>query len=393
MKRVPVVFLAPALALLFSSCGHTAQDAVPPAAIAEAPPPFSDPAPRSRDADNAGRFLAGLPAAGETPFAELVKDPAWAKHRAELDRAWANPETRTMPSMREFSKKELGGALAKTIAFYPFSGPDTLMATIFLPHSPTYIMIGLEPAGTLPTPAQFPREDLAKRLALVRDTVSSELVRSFFITKEMDRDFRGGVNDGLLAPILHLLVRTGHTILGYRYVRIDNQGAIVERTLAYKSTAKDWNLGVQVDFSTDEDKSVHQLFYFSVNLADDRLGKNQPPLDLIGRLKGMTTLFKATSYMMHRPEFGVIRSQVLQNSDAILQDDSGVPYHFFDAATWKVQLFGDYDRPYGSFRWLEQPDLRKAYNSPGTKPLGFRIGYGFSRIPSNMLLAIRHTAK
>jgi hypothetical protein len=33
------------------------------------------------------------------------------------------------------------------------------------------------------------------------------------------------------------------------------------------------------------------------------------------------------------------------------------------AALRKVQLYGDYRRPYGSFRWFEQPDLRKAYES------------------------------
>ena len=35
----------------------------------------------------------------------------------------------------------------------------------------------------------------------------------------MDRQFRGQVNDGLFVPILNLLARSGHTILGYKYVR------------------------------------------------------------------------------------------------------------------------------------------------------------------------------
>ena len=32
-------------------------------------------------------------------------------------------------------------------------------------------------------------------------------------------------------------------------------------------------------------------------------------------------------------------------------------------------------------------DLRDAYVSSGPKPLNFRIGYGYGRIPSNLLLA------
>jgi hypothetical protein len=53
-----------------------------------------------------------------------------------------------------------------------------------------------------------------------------------------------------------------------------------------------------------------------------------------------------------------------------------------------VQLYGGYSKPYGSFRWLEQPDLRKAY-AADAKPLAFRIGYGFSKAPSNLLFAVK----
>jgi hypothetical protein len=52
-------------------------------------------------------------------------------------------------------------------------------------------------------------------------------------------------------------------------------------------------------------------------------------------------------------------------------------------------LYGEYVRPYGSFRWLEQPDLRNAYLTQKPRPLPFRIGYGFRDIPSNLLFAGR----
>ena len=80
---------------------------------------------------------------------------------------------------------------------------------------------------------------------------------------------------------------------------------------------------------------------------------------------------------------------MVQTSGAVLQDDSGIPYHFFTGGAWRVQLYGDYQRPYGSFRWLEQKDLRTAYREPGVKRLPMNIGYGFRRITSNMLLAER----
>jgi hypothetical protein len=351
---------------------------------------FSEPTPRDRYADDVGRFLAGSPARPGSQFAALQERGDWVKHRRELDQRWSKIEDEPLPAMRVFQKQELSGiSVTNSTVFYPFSGPDALMLTILFPRSPAYVMIGLEPAGTLPTWKQLARKDLGKYLARVRTTIASELGRSFFITRQMDRQFRGQVTDGLFLPILQLLVRTNHTILGFRYVRLENDGQIVERAADYRAPGRIGNKGVEIDFRTDSDQSIHKLFYFSVNLSDKGLLGNQACLSFLAGLKGTTTFLKATSYMLHKQEFSTIRERILANSLAVLQDDSGIPYHFFATARWRVQLYGEYVRPYGSFRWLEQPDLRKAYQTLGPKPLDFRIGYGYGKVASNLLFAAR----
>jgi hypothetical protein len=163
----------------------------------------------------------------------------------------------------------------------------------------------------------------------------------------------------------------------------------VERAADYRAPGRIGNKGVEIDFRTDSDQSIHKLFYFSVNLSDKGLLGNQACLSFLAGLKGTTTFLKATSYMLHKQEFSTIRERILANSLAVLQDDSGIPYHFFATARWRVQLYGEYVRPYGSFRWLEQPDLRKAYQTLGPKPLDFRIGYGYGKVASNLLFAAR----
>ena len=102
----------------------------------------------------------------------------------------------------------------------------------------------------------------------------------------------------------------------------------------------------------------------------------------------MKTLLKSTSYMTHYPEFPIIRNEILAQSDELLQDDSGIPFQYFTAPEWKVRLFGDYEKPYGSFGYMVQPALRDAYKEHA-EPLPFRTTYGFSRAPSNLLLAHR----
>jgi len=312
------------------------------------------------------------------------------QHRRALDRRWHTLAEESLPAMRAFQKQELSGpSIANSTVFYPFSGPDALMVTILFPHSPTYVMVGLEPAGTLPAARQLEQKDLGTYLARVRTTVASELSRSFFITRQMDRQFRGQVTDGLFLPILQLLARTNHTILGFRYVRLESAGRILERAADYKAPGRIGNKGVEIDFRTDSDQSLHKLFYLSVNLSDSRLREDDAFLSFLDSLKGSTTFLKATSYMLHKEEFSTIRGRILALSRAVLQDDSGIPYHFFAAPQWRVQLYGEYVRPYGSFRWLEQPDLRKAYLTSRPKPLDFRIGYGYGRIESNLLFAAK----
>ncbi|HEV2689005.1 MAG TPA: hypothetical protein VGV35_10630 [Bryobacteraceae bacterium] len=298
---------------------------------------------------------------------------------------WAKAEKGMIGGLRQFQRQELGGALAKSTIFYPFGGPDALTAAICFPNNPSYVLVGLEPPGTLPSPDAFAKKDLAHYLGRFRASLSSELGRSFFITHEMDQDFRGQVTDGLLLPILHLLVRTQHIILGVRFVRLDEQGRIVQR----EDSGKFANKGIEIEFLSDSNPTAQTLYYFAVDLSDERLQDNKPFLAYASRLQGATTLLKATSYMTHRADFSIIRDLVLANSSVVLQDDSGIPFRWFPPALWNVRLYGAYNHPYGSFRGLAQADLRNAYLSSNPKPLKFAIGYGYARIPSNLLLARR----
>lgn len=382
-RRCNGVTLVLSISSLLFSCSHPTKIT---AQAAAAPDPFADPVPHSREANDAGRFLAGLPGTEGSSFAELQGKTAWEVHRRAMDRGWSTIQERTLPAMHQFQTTELDALpISNAVVFYPFSGPDALMLTVFFPRNPTYVMVGLEPPGTLPTPKQFAKKDLATALARERVTVDDELHRSFFITRQMDRQFRGQVTDGLLTPILQLLVRSGHTVLGHRYVRLTDDGQMVERV--HGATGETGSKGVELEFQNDADQSVHKLVYLSVNLSDSHLRDNKPFLAFMTKLNGVASYFKATSYMTHKPEFSIIREQVLSRSSAILQDDSGIPYHFLRDQAWQIQLYGKYVRPYGSFRWLEQADLKKAYLTTDPKPLEFQIGYGFRKMPSNLLFA------
>jgi hypothetical protein len=307
-----------------------------------------------------------------------------------MDAAWARADEKLIRGLREFQQSELSDpSFVKNVLFYPFSGPDALIATLCFPQSATYLMVALEPAGTLPTRAQLEKKNMAEYLNAMRTTVASELGRSFFITREMDSQFRGQVTDGLLVPVLMLLVRTQHTVLGYKFQRIDEAGKIVDRQGGVPVENKYANKGFTVEFRTDTDKSIHRIYYFSINLDNKHMNGNAGFLHYVNAMAPPTTLLKATSYMPHHDDFSAIRELVVDHSAVVFQDDSGIPFHLFTPDRWKLQLYGEYTKPYGSFAFLEQPDLRKAYLAGGVKPLSLRLGYGFGKVTSNLLLAQR----
>ena len=379
--------LAALLVLVAGGCSHPAPSAETPV---KAEPQPVDPVPQRRDADDTARFLAGMPGKPGSPYGELESAPAWKEHRELMDKAWTSTEGTLIAGLGEFQKSELAGApLATAPVYYPFGGPDALTPLLCFPRSATYVLVALEPPGTLPTPEKIDKKGLDQFLPALRNTMGSVLGRSFFITREMDRQFRGQVTDGLLVPILQILVRTGHTVNGIRYMTLNDDGQPTERPEVWHTAAKHGNRGVEISYRTDADNSVHHLSYYSVNLDDKHLADNVAFQKFSATLKGYTTMFKATSYMVHEPGFSKIRELVLDNAGAILQDDSGIPYRFFDAK-WKVQLYGEYTQPYGSFHFRIQKDLRQAYQSGGgVKPLPMRIGYGYGKVASNLLLATR----
>jgi len=371
-------------AIAAASCSHPA----PPESKVQAP--SVDPVPQSREADDTARFLAGLPSKTGSPYLELEADPAWKEHREVLDRAWHGAQNSLIDGLAEFQKKELATSpLSTEPVFYPFAGPDSLTPVLCFPNSPSYVMVALEPPGTLPSVTKLEKKDLSRYLPQLRTTMASVLGRSFFITREMDRQFRGQVTDGLMIPIAEILVRTGHTILGYRYLTLNDSGQPVERPAEWHTQNKHGNKGFQLSYRNDADGSVHHLSYYSVNLDDKHLSDNDAFRKYAATLKGSTTMFKATSYMTHNKDFSIIREIALATSAAILQDDSGLPYRLFDRAHWKVQLYGEYTKPYGSFHYRAQKDLREAYQDTAVKPLPMRIGYGYGRVASNLLLATK----
>jgi hypothetical protein len=348
--------------------------------------------PANRDADDAARFLAGMPGREGSPYKTLEGQPAWIEHARQMDEAWAGFEKRRKAGMMKFQQSELVGApVDGSPIWYPFSGGDALTMLVFFPGHTTYSMAALEPPGRVPTAAQFEKLDLSKELPQIASTLSSLLGKSFFVTREMDRQLRGQVTDGVAEPMLILLARLGYQINGYQYVQLDEHGKLVPRAVDTQRAAFGKNRGLSLDIERAGEKPA-TLVYISLNLDDSHMKDNSPFKSYVAGLGKSCTLLKSTSYMMHSDGFKIIRQMVLDDSALIIQDDSGVPWKYFTPEQWQVQLYGDYVSPFGKdFQFRTQKDLRAAYEEQrkDVKPLSFRMGYGAGKIESNLQVARR----
>ncbi len=342
-----------------------------------------------RTADATAHFLAGLPGPAKGPFHELETTEAWRSYSAEFARTWDEADREQLRPVDAFQKRELAPLhTGSDFIFYPFSGPDVIYALRFFPEGHTFVFAGLERVGHLREPASYKAARLDRDLRGWRRAVSSIFARSFFVTSEMDREFHGDVADGLLPLIVLLLARNGCTIQRIEYRTLQPSGELTK-----EEGSPRLHQAVEIRFRRGSDPAVRKLFYFSTNLAAE-FERNPAFANFLERQGHPDTLVKSASFLLHWKMCAAMRKYVMENSNLILQDDTGVPFHYLQAPQWQVSLYGRYSPPDRPFRKLYQADLAEAFQDPArVRELGFSLGYGHGKRPSSMILARRVTTR
>ena len=333
------------------------------------------------DLTDTAKFIAGMNVDQKSQFYPLQKSQFWVNYRNFIDPAWSKLEKQQLTKVSQWSQEELAKInQSNPRIFYPFSGPDFLYAYLFFPTAQEYVLAALEPVGTVPNFQELSESQRNKKLADVRDSLYSLLQFSFFQTKEMKSDLS---NQGVLPLILLFMARTNNRILDLQYIGLDQDAKI-------QKFEKGIIPGVKIDFVHQGEKQPRTLYYFSGDISDDGLKKTPQFSQFVKQMNQPVTYLKAASYLMHRPTFSTIRGLILDQSQAILQDDSGIPLKSFVPQQWNLDFYGTYTAPISLFSVRYQPDLRKVYQSNSSlKPLNFGVGYKFGVNQSNMMLATK----
>jgi hypothetical protein len=333
-------------------------------------------------ANDMARFLAGLEPAADSPLAPLTREGSWRQHARHFDNAWKGLGGRQLSRIRQWSSENL--PVRQPTTFYMFSGPDFLYVDAFLPGSDTYVMSGLEPVGRLPEMKHITRRTLPGVLGHLRASTGSVLRISFFLTNQMRAQLHHAQLNGTLPILYTFLARSGKTITGVEFVKIEPDGSVQPSD---GEPIKGVPHGVKIAFVSADGKQ-QALYYFSTDVSNGGL-RNSGFLRFCERLGTGDAFAKSASYLMHNDSFSMVRDFLLTHSAAILQDDTGIPVRFLKSDDWELRPFGRYLGPIPLFGGRYQRQLSDIFRSQRARPIAFGVGYRWRSNESNLLLATR----
>jgi hypothetical protein len=231
------------------------------------------------------------------------------------------------------------------------------------------VLGGLEPVGDLPPPEALDPSALGIALKDLDEALHTSLFAGYFITSEMKPQLAQGSFQGVLPVLFTELALTGNIIDAAQMIR------------PFGSP------GVQIIYHRPGGPS-QTLYYFKADLSNGKECRNF--LSWLRDLGPGASYLKAASYLLPLDAFSETRNFLLNTSQLILQDDSGIPYRYFTPGTWRIQLFGVYTDPLPIFKLRREAELEAAYGTTYFKgSLPFGAGYHVNASDANLLLATK----
>ncbi len=384
LKNHPLVYLA---LVLMASCGNSGDKTATTNKPVEQPPvvavkdssqaEISGSYQVDNDYNNITAVLSGqLGKANRLNY--LFDTIAWSANAAFIDSSWKKLEQNRLEAMKAWGRKkfEAPNASAKVV-FYPFSGPDYLTANAFFPDADTYVMLGLEPVGKLPDLEHFKKGEAQDYANDFKKSLGDIFDKSYFITKKMLNDFQSQKVNGLLPVLSFFIQRSGNPLLDIKYLVRFGQDSIAEVPYEYKNPDHK-PFGVRIHFLQDgKDKSV---YYFKYDVSNKLFNDTTVFYKFINsNTANCITYIKSASYLLHANFMSNMRDLILKNSMAVVQDDTGIPFSYFEKdGGFNIQLFGQYTKPVSDFPYLRlQKPLQDAFQRDSAKveQLPFHLGY------------------
>jgi len=341
--------------------------------------------PANAGPNDVARFLAGMPVPENSPLAPLMRDPAWQEHAAFFEREFAKLNLRQLQKLHAWQETYFPESLQPVpVAFYMFSGPDFLYVDQFFPKAAVYVLCGKEGLGQPPDPLRI--ANLSGALGNLENAMKSSLNTTYFITKDMKIDLHEQNLNGVLPILYAFIARADKSITNVTFGSLNSSGAFEQAGPGKKGGSVP---GVRIKYTDNPSGDSQTLYYFTTDISDGGIKATPGFLKFCQRLGVGSSFLKSSSYLMFENGFATIRNFILEHSNRIVQDDSGIPVTYLDPNKWSLRFFGAYLGPIDLFKQHHQPRLEELFAQSNPPPLEFGFGYRWNYKEANLLIAQR----
>ena len=323
------------------------------------------------------KFIAGKKT---NLYSELQNADFYNNYQLEIDASWNKLYLKNLLPIKNWLKTQnITNENDSTTLFYPFSGPDFLYANTLFPYCRNYILFGLENPGIIPDFKSMNDTLLEQYFDNLLFSLKHINKMGFFITKQMKYDFRKKHFNGVIHILLFYLVRTEHQIISCTPFYLDPSGTPIPKQ---RIEVLDKRVqGIKLVFWKKDSKINKNLYYIQIDANNENIMNKLEFTHFISHFPDKITFLKSASYLLHNDTFSIVRDIVVEQSQKILQDDTGVPFKYLQNDTdnnifFNLRLFGNYSRTINIYSEKYQPKLQKALvNEEQEKKLPFKFGY------------------
>ena len=340
---------------------------------------------KDSNVNDISKVLAGVNIDSSSIYYNYTREGKWNSYAENLNTLWSKWNGSRSLKIKKWRDKEIPNHSNWNSGIYPFSGPDFLYFHTFFPNLDTYYMFGLESLGEVPDLQSMTSDSLNAYYMGMVDATEDLLKLTYFRTNWMKRELE---KNGVIPIVLYFLARTDNFVVSVNKYNLNAEGELVQ----YKSIEAPSVAHIQ--FFDRNTKTTKNIYYLSADLINNGIKKHPELLNYFKRIPIGISYLKAASYLCHHEWMSEIRSIILKKSNAVLEEDTGIPYRFFPKDLWKIKLYGVYVNPVPLFtdKRYVQPELKKDFNDTNmVSLLPFRLGYHSLSGNDNLILAIRKT--
>jgi hypothetical protein len=363
-------------------------DAVPPGTTADRAGPIDPKATaelplEGKDFIDQARTLFRVAACGPGSDVPPRFDAAVvARHCNELGRAYSEYQKTWIdvaePYIASLRPKDLPG-----VVVYPFGGGDLASALATFPDATEITTISLEPAGDIRPIDTVAADRLAHELEIHRSHLERLFEKAHSRTDNLEKESKAELPGELLFAIAALVVH-GDEPVALRYFRLRPDGTVAYFTQAdidaAKTVAERHELFANAELrfrGHTADATVRVLRHISFNLDDAHLHADPSLLAHLSAKGKVAAMTKAASHLLWSDHFAVIRTWLLDHTDWMISDSTGIPPRFAAPAGFSQDAYGTFNgpAPYGLLDARDATDVTKLFASQPKRELSFRYGY------------------